>query len=192
MPKNICIIYTETNGLHQLDEPVTKKNIFGFARLVCLNYIIGYRKDGKFKELKKVREILTPKCINFEEDAVNFHGITQKKAEEKGIDSKIIIKNLADDLKNVQVIVSHNLPFHLRALHVECFRTSTYINFNNYILIDTISFYHDFGFLNLLKLANKIFDKSFSKKKPKDYTKVIRKIFIELYNRYEKKIKLKS
>ena len=29
MPKNICIIYTETNGLHQLDEPVTKKNIFG-------------------------------------------------------------------------------------------------------------------------------------------------------------------
>ena len=35
MPKNICIIYTETNGLHQLDEPVSK-NIFGFARLVCL------------------------------------------------------------------------------------------------------------------------------------------------------------
>ncbi len=192
MPKNICIIYTETNGLHQLDEPVTKKNIFGFARLVCLNYLIGYRKDGKFKELKRVREILTPKCINFEKDAVNFHGITHNKAEEKGLDSKIIMKNLADDLRNVQVIVSHNLPFHLRALHVECFRTSTYINFNNYILIDTLNFYHDFGFLNLLKLANKIFNKSFTKKKPKEYIKIIKKVFIELYNRYEKSNQLKN
>ena len=186
MPKNICIIYTETNGLHQLNETVTKKNIFGFARLVCLNYIIGYRKDGKFHELKKVREILEPKCIHFEDDAVKFHGITQEKAKKKGWDSKIIIKNLADDLRNVQVIVSHNLPFHLRAIQVECFRTSTYINFNDFILIDTINFYHDFGFLNLLKLANKLFNKSFSKKKPKDYVKVIRKVFIELYNRYEK------
>ena len=84
MPKKICFLYTETNGLHQLNEDVTKKNIFSFARLVCLNYIIGYRKDGKFIEEKKVREILTPKCIHFEKDAIKFHGISQDKAKENG------------------------------------------------------------------------------------------------------------
>ena len=127
-----------------------------------------------------------------EENIIYFEVLKSSPTLEEWNDSKIIIKNLADDLRNVQVVVSHNLPFHLRAIQVECFRTSTYINFNDYILIDTINFYHDFGFLNLLKLANKVFNKSFSKKKPKEYTKIIRKIFIELYNRYEKNIQLKN
>ena len=190
MPKKICFLYTETNGLHQLNEDVSKKNIFSFARLVCLNYIIGYRKDGKFIEEKKVREILTPKCINFEKEAIKFHGITQDKAEEDGIDSKIIMRNLEDDLRNVQVIVSHNLPFHIRAIQVECFRTCTYINFDNYILIDTISFFHNYGYLKLKDLSNKLFNKKYEKKKPKFNTTLIRKVFIELYNQYEKSVNL--
>lgn len=192
MPKKICFLYTETNGLHQLNEDVSKKNIFSFARLVSLNYVIGYRKDGKFVEEKKVRKILTPKCINFKEDAIKFHGITQDKAESDGIDSKIIMRNLNDDLRNVQIIVSHNLPFHIRALQVECFRTCTYINFDNFILIDTIDFYHKYGYLKLTDLVNKLFGKKYDKKKPKYNTTLIRKIFIELYNQYEKSINNQS
>ena len=85
MTKNICFLYTETNGLHKLDEPVCKKNIYGFANLVALNYLIGYRENGKFVETKKVRHIIKPKCINFLEEAVNIHKITEKKAIKKGI-----------------------------------------------------------------------------------------------------------
>ena len=43
MPKNICFVYVETNGLHKTDENISKKNMFKFARPVCLNYIIGYK-----------------------------------------------------------------------------------------------------------------------------------------------------
>ena len=35
MTRRICYLYTETNGLHELDENVSKKNLFGFARLVA-------------------------------------------------------------------------------------------------------------------------------------------------------------
>jgi hypothetical protein len=40
--KKICFMYTDTNGLHELNEDVSKKNLFGFARLVSLNYEIEY------------------------------------------------------------------------------------------------------------------------------------------------------
>lgn len=188
MPKNICILYTETNGLHKLDESVSKKNSFGFARLVCLNYIIGYKKDGEFKELKKVRNILKPKCINFDENAIKYHKISQKKAEKKGIENTKVIKEFANDLKSVRVIVSHNLPFHIRAIQVELFKTCNYINFDDFILIDTINFYHKYDFLKLKELSNKILKKKFDNKKAKYNTTIIKDIFMKLYNDYEKNV----
>jgi DNA polymerase III epsilon subunit-like protein len=188
MPKNICILYTETNGLHKLDESVSKKNSFGFARLVCLNYIIGYKKDGEFKELKKVRNILKPKCINFDENAIKYHKISQKKAEKKGIENTKVIKEFANDLKSVRVIVSHNLPFHIRAIQVELFKTCTYINFDDFILIDTINFYHKYDFLKLKELSNKILKNKFDNKKAKYNTTIIKDIFMKLYNDYEKNV----
>jgi|TARA_B110000858_G_C17750213_1_gene449297 DNA polymerase III epsilon subunit-like protein len=188
MPKNICILYTETNGLHKLDESVSKKNSFGFARLVCLNYIIGYKKDGEFKELKKVRNILKPKCINFDENAIKYHKISQKKAEKKGLENTKVIKEFQNDLKGVRVIVSHNLPFHIRAIQVELFKTCTYINFDDFILIDTINFYHKYDFLKLKELSNKILKKKFDNKKAKYNTTIIKNIFMKLYNDYEKTV----
>ena len=43
MPRLVCFIYTQTNGLHNSNEFVTKKNMFEFARPVSLNYVIGYK-----------------------------------------------------------------------------------------------------------------------------------------------------
>ena len=51
MVKKICIIHTETTGLHELrDEKVYKKNLFGFARLVSFSWIIGTRDNIVKKE----------------------------------------------------------------------------------------------------------------------------------------------
>lgn len=192
MPKNICFLYTETNGLHKLDEPVTKKNSFGFARIITINYIIGYQKDGKFKELKKVRNIFKPYCINYNENAVKFHGITMEIANKKGISNKKILQEFKNDLKNVKIIVSHNLPFHLRTIQVELLKTCVHIDFNDFLLFDTINFYHNYGFLKLKELSNKILDKKYENKKPKYNNTIIRKIFLKLYNDYENSIKIKN
>jgi hypothetical protein len=46
MYKRLCFIYTETTGLHQTNKDVSKKELFNYARMVTLNYIIGYFKDN--------------------------------------------------------------------------------------------------------------------------------------------------
>ena len=191
MTRKICFIYTETNGLHTINnEKVSKKNIYGIARLITLNYLIGYRENGKFVQLKKVREILTPKCINFDEIATKFHGITKDIATKKGTDSEKVMERFKNDLNNVKVIVSHNLSFHLKAIQAECFRTCTYIDFSNYILIDTISFFHKLEYPKLRLLAKEILKKDYSDKKQRFNLILIKKIFIKLYNKYEKSIKV--
>ena len=51
--RKICVIYTETNGLHSTNENVIKKNLYAFARLVVLNYEIGYKEGNKYISTKK-------------------------------------------------------------------------------------------------------------------------------------------
>ena len=49
MHKRICFLYTETTGLHQSNYPVSKKKLYTFARMVSINYIIGYLKDNNVR-----------------------------------------------------------------------------------------------------------------------------------------------
>lgn len=192
MTKKICFIYTETNGLHTVNQNVSKKNLYGIARLISLNYLIGYRENGKFVQIKKVKKILTPKCINFDKTAMKFHGINKEEALKKGTDSNDIMTQFKKDLTNVKVIVSHNLPFHLKAIQAECFRACICINFSSYTLIDTISFYHKSEYPNLRSLAKSLLKKDYSDKKQNYNLILIKKVFIELYNRYEKSIKFNN
>ena len=191
--KQICFIYTDTNGLHESYTDtcnVSKKNMFAFARLIAIYYSIGYYQieNGKFKyvETKKVKHILKPKCILFNETAVAVHGITMEKALKKGIDNMSIISELRDDLKKVNIIVSHNLSFHLKAIQTECFRACVNIDFSRFILIDTISFEHNYGYLKLIDLAKKL---NISVEKP-NHLRLIRKVFDKLYHKYENTLTL--
>ena len=186
--KQICFIYTDTNGLHESytdNYTVSKKNMFAFARLIAIHYSIGHYQieNGNFKyvETKKVKHILKPNCIVFDETASAIHGITMEKANKKGIDNTTVLSELKDDLKKVNIIVSHNLPFHLKAIQTECFRACVSIDFSKFILIDTISFQHDYGFLKLISLATKL---NISVEKP-NHLKLIRRVFTKLYHKYE-------
>ena len=188
MPRLVCFLYTQTNGLHNSTENVSKKNMFEFARPVSLSYIIGYRQGKDFTETKKEKFIFKPDCLNISEESEAIHGISLKKAEEKGTAPEEIMNTLKKDLKNVSVIVSHNLPFHLKSLQVECFRNCVYLDFKNYILIDTINFNHNLEFPKLKDLANKLLKKDYTDKKPDFNVTIVKKCFLKLYDKYEKSI----
>tara|TARA_Y100000589_G_C27171737_1_gene637013 strand:+ start:974 stop:1531 length:558 start_codon:yes stop_codon:yes gene_type:complete len=175
----ICFLYTHTNGFHETNEPVSKKNIFEFSRLIQLKYSIGFYDDEQFNEEIKEKYTLTPKSINFNEKAVSIHGITFKKAEKKGHDNVYIMNKLKDDLKGVQIIIGHNLHFHIRAIQVELFRTCVNIDFNNYILIDLMDFNRKDN-ISLINLATKF---NINTEKYTDI-KLIKKIFLLAYNEY--------
>lgn len=188
MPRLVCFLYTQTNGLHNSNEAVSKKNMFEFARPVSLSYIIGYRQGKEFNETKKEKFIFKPDCLHISEESEAIHGISLEKAEEKGTAPEEIMNTLKKDLKNVSVIVSHNLPFHLKSLQVECFRNCVYLDFKNYILIDTINFNHSLEYPKLKELANKLLKKDYTDKKPDYNVTIVKKCFLKLYDKYEKSI----
>lgn len=182
LSKKVMILYTDTNGLHQTNKPVTKKYIFDLARLVSLKYSIGrfnYKENGeidKYSEEKKEKFIFKPKCITFDEKAIDIHGITFEKATKKGLDNYKIMKQFQMDLKGVEIIIGCNLSFHLRAIQVELFRTCTVVEFGKYTLVDISRFNHKDEYISLQKLSEKYNITSDSK------LKLIKKLFPPIYN----------
>jgi hypothetical protein len=178
--KKICFIYTETNGLHELNEDVCKKNLFGFSRLVALNYEIGLIENDKFKTLINERVIIKPRCMYISEESILIHGISNEIANEKGNCIEKVLNKFINDIKDVSIIVSHNIIFHLRTIQAELIRYNIPFNLDK-INIDTISFYHKFSYIKLKDLYEKLHNK---KTKNKTNLELIKKCFFTLYNQY--------
>ena len=182
MPK-ICFLYTDTNGLHKTNDFVSTKNLYKFARLIAIHYMIG-EYNGNFKSILNKDLILKPKTIYFDKVAQSFHKITMEDAESKGIDNKDAITELKNDLSDVKIIVSYSLPFHIKAIQSECFRTAIDINFGKYILIDMSSFGHNFDYP---KFADMLVKYNINKKLSQ--IEQYRDLFFILYSNYTKTIK---
>ena len=103
--------------------------MFKFARLIVLNYIIGYYEDGKFIETKE-RLILKPKSIEFDKEAMKFHGVTMKKANKKGLDPVEVMKKFVTDFNYVNFLIFHNAEFHIKSIQPELMRTCFHFDFS--------------------------------------------------------------
>ena len=191
MYKRICFIYTETTGLHQTNEPVSKKKLFEFARMVSLNYEIGFVKNNEFVQEIKVRQIVKPRCMVIPEETVTYHGITQQIANKKGKDPEELLNQFKTDLKNVDIIVSHNVDFHLKTILAEAVRYNINLDFSNYVIVDTISFYHGFGFIKLKDLASKLSLKNIPESNDNN-VELIKNVFLKLYVKFKKSINSNS
>ena len=182
MPK-ICFLYTDTNGLHKTNDYVSTKNLYKFARLIAIHYMIG-DYNGTFKSSMNKNLILKPKTIYFDKVAQSFHKITMEDAESKGIENNKAITELKNDLADVKIIIGHSLPFHIKAIQSECFRTAIDINFGKYILIDTISFGHSYEHPKFTDMLVK-----YNINKKLTQLEQYRDLFFILYSNYIKNIK---
>ncbi len=181
--KTICFIYTDTNGLHKCNNYPTTKTLYKYARLIAMHYMICNYENGKFIEKIRKDIILKPNTINFDPIAKKFHNISMEEAHNKGVNNITAISELKTDLSDVDIIVSHSLPFHIKALQVECFRTAIDINFSKYILIDTMSFGHNLDYPKFSDMVIKY--KINNKKSQLDQYK---DLFLVLYDLYSKNI----
>lgn len=188
MSKKVCFIHTETTGLHEINNyKVYKKNLFGFARMVSLSWIIATRKEkDNFEIIKKEKFIIKPRCMNIPDDCVKYHGISQKIGLTKGTDIEVVLEKFIKDLVDVKVISSHGLDFHLRTLQAELVRYNRPVDFNKYLLLDTNSFQHGITPSTLTNISKVYL------KKPLDdkaiVIDIICEIFFKFYNDYETKI----
>ena len=85
MPRLVCFIYTQTNGLHNSNEFVTKKNMFEFARPVSLNYVIGYKQGSEFNETKKEKFVFKPECLAISDESYKIHKISNTHVSNQGV-----------------------------------------------------------------------------------------------------------
>ncbi len=181
MPK-LCFIYTDTNGLHKCNQNPSSKNLYKYARLIAIHYMVGTYIDNLFTYEYTKHIIIKPQAINFDENAQKIHKITYEDAMKKGIDKITAMMELKKDLSDVNIIISHSLPFHIKALQVECFRTAVDINFSKFINIDLMSFGHNLDYPKFVDLLNKY--------KIKSATQLdqYKELFFSLYKDYKKNI----
>ena len=184
MYKKVCFLYTATNGLHQTKMNVCKKKLYLFARLVQINYDIGYIENNQYVSEKRVSTICKPRCMNITDEISKINGISLSKAEKKGIDPETVITTFINDIKNVDIIVGHNIDFHMKAILGEAVRYNILVDMSKYLIIDTISFYHDYGYIKLEDLGTKL------KINSEDYDKLdlIIMVFFKLYKKYQKSL----
>jgi len=189
MSKKVCIIHTETTGLHEFrDDKVYKKNLFGFARLVSFSWIIATRiNDSNYKVEKKEKYIIKPRCLNIPKEIVQFHGISQEIAMKKGTEVEDVLDKFLNDISDVSVIVSHSLDFHLKAVQAELVRYNKAMNFNKYLLIDINSFEHKITPTTLQNLSSKLLNKKVEDKAV--IVDIVCELFFKLYDAYEKNVK---
>jgi hypothetical protein len=189
--KRIAFIYCDTNGLHKSRESiVTALNINAWARLVVLYYIIGHKEGDTIVIDKKKKIIIKPDKFEIPQVTTNIHGITTEYALEHGKNINTTLQKLNDELQNIDIIVTHNMEFHLKTIQAECFRSrETLIQFNKYTLIDLMSFYHDMENPSMKKLVETILKVPFELKTR--FTNVIwlKKLFNNMYLKFEESCK---
>ena len=121
------------------------------------------------------------------ENTIEYHGVSQTKANKKGLDPDIAINNFLKHLENVDIIVSHSVDFHLKTIISESIRYNIIIDFNKFLIIDTITFHHKYGYIKLKDLAIKLNIKNINDTNTNN-CELIRDIFFKLYSKFKKSI----
>ena len=103
-------------GYHSFFDP-KELNKYDSSRLIAISWCIC-----DFKGCQKLLRTIYIKPEGFTITNSEIHGITQEKANELGISMKQMFDQLEQDLKDVKVMVAHNLEFDYNVIMSELHR----------------------------------------------------------------------
>lgn len=114
---------TETTGLPKnYNAPTT--DFKNWPRVIQLAYLIF---DEKGNELKTKEVIIKPNGFTIPQAASNVHRISTERAIAEGISLNIVLKEFEQDIKEVDILVAHNISFDEAIMGCEFLRNG----FNN-------------------------------------------------------------
>lgn len=119
----VMFLHTETNGLPKTKNDYrkyyspTEIDKYDSSRIIAMSWCI---KD--FKGDQKTIKTYYVKPNGFEIKNQFIHGITMETANKFGINISEVFDHLNKDLKNVKVLVAHNLEFNINILLSELHR----------------------------------------------------------------------
>ena len=119
-PKGKYLFFdTECNGLpknYKLD--VTAIN--NWPRLIQLAWIIT---DEYGNELKRKSHIVYPCDFIIDTVVADLTGITTTRAQQEGVDLTVALSEFMEDIRNVEIIIGHNINFDRHVVGCELYRT---------------------------------------------------------------------
>jgi DNA polymerase III epsilon subunit-like protein len=116
----VIIFDTETTGLPQT-KILNNDTLDLWPYIVQFSYIIY---DTDINAIMKVKDsiIKIPENIIITEENTSFHGITNEISLLKGVSIEDVIHEFFSDIKNVELIIAHNITFDINMLKVELLR----------------------------------------------------------------------
>ena len=123
--QKICFIDTETTGLpsrksfNSYYDPSDLEK-YSSSRVIEIGYIILEIIDNKITSKKEYSSLIKPDNFNINNSEI--HGITQEECNNKGIEFTLFLNTFIQDMKDVDLIVAHNLLFDRNILLSEIYR----------------------------------------------------------------------
>jgi DNA polymerase III epsilon subunit-like protein len=126
----VLIFDTETTGLPS-SRIINSDTLHLWPHVVQISYIIY---DTNLNDIVEAYDyiIKTNESVNITEDSVKFHGITNEISQTKGNHLNKVLTELFVNLKNVDILVGHNISFDINVIKVELLR----IIYSNNIYMD--------------------------------------------------------
>lgn len=185
--KTVLFLKTETNGLPKgRHKEATKDNLDCWPNLISLYYKIGKLNLETNKiNIEYSNYTIIKGDFKINKYAQKVHQITNETIKDEGQDIKDVLNKINDDLEkyNIRVIVGHNIMFDYNILNAEFIRNNLTIYNEKIQTVDIINYNHDYEYLKLEILYQKLFNRKFKKSHPrKSLINIIIKCFEKLYS----------
>ena len=116
----VLVFDTETTGLPK-SKLISPDTLNLWPYIVQFSFVIYDTEENDIVEtsdnIVKVKE-----GVNIPEESTQFHGITNAISQEKGINLESILQNFFNNLKNIDILIGHNVSFDINMVKVELLR----------------------------------------------------------------------
>lgn len=144
----VLVFDTETTGLPKT-KIINPDTLNLWPHVVQFSFIVY---DTSLNDILETNDSIVKVGENviITEESIKFHGITNKISKRKGIEMSKILCDFFCCLRNVDILVGHNVSFDINMVKVELLRL-IYSNTANIAEIDRTSYKYDFHFLTHFK-----------------------------------------
>jgi hypothetical protein len=145
MNKIVCFLNTDISGEHSsdIDEEMTKKDIYKLGRMASLNYMVGQYKDKVFTEIIHIDTQVSHIWLGGESENT----------------PNVLLSNMKQHLSTVNIIIGYDVNYHIKSIISEALRYNIYIDFTKFILINLKTFNNNYETNNIKELYDILNDK---------------------------------
>jgi DNA polymerase-3 subunit epsilon len=112
---------TETTGLCPKVKDVNEQNVHEFPYIVQLSFVV-YDTELNQTVLTMDRVIRMRDGVIIGDESISFHGITNERSRDEGIDIVDALREFTDAASTVDMVIAHNLEFDLKMIYIERLR----------------------------------------------------------------------